>query len=189
MWAVWIPCRMAQMGWKSSSSLARRPLTLCLLLHMLYWCFFWNERRASISSVLSWWSGSRVCQCTRTDPWSSKQECSSLIKSGVMQTFLCLFYVCAVIQDSSFCCFSLFLRLLVKFPELNYQLKIKVCIDKWVCIKAMRLVWFSSPRLHLIWRNLFQLSGSRETSLQSEGENSHAIFKQLYLEKASTRHL
>lgn len=26
----------------------------------------------------------------------------------------------------------LFLRLLVKFPELNYQLKIKVCIDKWV---------------------------------------------------------
>ena len=25
-------------------------------------------------------------------------------------------------------------RLLVKFPELNYQLKIKVCIDKWVLI-------------------------------------------------------
>lgn len=26
--------------------------------------------------------------------------------------------------------FSYFSRLLVKFPELNYQLKIKVCIDK-----------------------------------------------------------
>ena len=25
-----------------------------------------------------------------------------------------------------------FFRLLVKFPELNYQLKIKVCIDKYV---------------------------------------------------------
>lgn len=29
------------------------------------------------------------------------------------------------------CCILLyFFRLLVKFPELNYQLKIKVCIDK-----------------------------------------------------------
>lgn len=32
---------------------------------------------------------------------------------------------------SKIVCFS---RLLVKFPELNYQLKIKVCIDKWVCV-------------------------------------------------------
>lgn len=38
------------------------------------------------------------------------------------EQFLCTGYSSSVSTDSC--------RLLVKFPELNYQLKIKVCIDK-----------------------------------------------------------
>lgn len=38
------------------------------------------------------------------------------------EQFLCTGCSCSVSAD--------FCRLLVKFPELNYQLKIKVCIDK-----------------------------------------------------------
>lgn len=38
------------------------------------------------------------------------------------EQFLCTARSCSVSADSC--------RLLVKFPELNYQLKIKVCIDK-----------------------------------------------------------
>lgn len=47
------------------------------------------------------------------------------------------FHRCIILypNELSWQYFLLFIsRLLVKFPELNYQLKIKVCIDKWVLI-------------------------------------------------------
>lgn len=60
-------------------------------------------------------------------------------------------YFSAVMQDASLVVF-LFCRLLVKFPELNYQLKIKVCIDKWVWFimtDASYLIFITKIKLHL----------------------------------------
>lgn len=90
------------------------------------------------------WKDSPACPCIQTDLWWSKQECSSQIKSGEM-IFTCIYLHLSLQSSGKLGCYcpSLFTvclkivcfsRLLVKFPELNYQLKIKVCIDKWVCV-------------------------------------------------------
>lgn len=78
-------------------------------------------------------------------------------------------------------------RLLVKFPELNYQLKIKVCIDKWVWFTlgdASYLIFITKMKSD-IWRGTYQLiltfnlSGSLEMLQPFEGENLRTAFKRL----------
>lgn len=59
-------------------------------------------------------------------------------------------------------------RLLVKFPELNYQLKIKVCIDKWVFFFLIMLradqkdvEFIEEEKLPSCWFSFFIFQGIR----------------------------
>lgn len=57
---------------------------------------------------------------------------STAVHPGVLQSVpdAVLNWSCLCVQDAHTLPLLTICRLLVKFPELNYQLKIKVCIDK-----------------------------------------------------------
>lgn len=138
------------MGLKAASSLVQGPLTLFSLYHMLIWCFLWNTI-LSLCALQCFCGGEAAVYAHASRQASGYKNRSAVHKQSqvrcrhLMKQHICFhtfhYPICLLVQwklrhfvryftDNNV--FSNVSRLLVKFPELNYQLKIKVCIDKWV---------------------------------------------------------
>lgn len=91
------------------------------------------------AAVLLWWSDSLVCPCIQTGLWSSKQECSSQIKSGKMKAL--------VVPRKQTC---------IWFPSRIWCVSSEATV--WVCPVYFPGYWSSFLNSTISWKSKFALT-------------------------------